>query len=130
MSVARSSGALVAQVLIVTRESVRDGCGSEGTEVLTLTKLNALVRSPVTERRHDDRFGTSAPNRVSRKRSKAVWSNTSRLPSPPRANGETIISGTRKPSPIGPATPLASDGSGLTVRYSPGVPAGAVAGGT
>jgi hypothetical protein len=44
--VTRSIGALVAQVLMVTRESVLEGCGSEGTEVSTLTKLKALVRSP------------------------------------------------------------------------------------
>ena len=32
--------------------------------------------------------------------------------------------------PIGPRIPPASEGRGETVRYSPGVPAGAVGGGT
>jgi hypothetical protein len=72
--VTRSIGALVAQVLMVTRESVLEGCGSEGTEVSTLTKLKALVRSPTAERRQEDRLGTSAPKRVSRKRRSEVWS--------------------------------------------------------
>ncbi len=40
-------------------------------------KLNALVRSPVTLRRQPLRFGTSTPNRVSRKRRIEVWSNVS-----------------------------------------------------
>src|SRR5437588_420194 len=115
---------------MVTRESVRDGCGSDGTDVLTVTKLNALVRSPVIDRRQEVKLGTSGPNRVSRKRSSDVWSNTLWLTRPPRANGETISSGTRKPRPIGPATPAASEGRGLAVRYSPAVPAGAAGGGT
>jgi hypothetical protein len=96
--VAKSIGALVAQVLMVTRESVLDGCGSDGTEVLTLTKLNALVRSPTTDRRHEDRLGTSAPKRVSRKRRSEMWSNVRRETKPPRAKGETIRRGTRKPA--------------------------------
>ena len=105
LSVARSSGALAAHVLIVTRESVGDGCGSDGTDGSTVAKLNAAVRSPVTERRHADRFGTSAPKRVSSRRSTDVWSNVVEQTKPPRLNGETTSIGTRKPSPIGPATP-------------------------
>ena len=38
--------------------------------------------------------------------------------------------GTRKPSPTGPTMPTAVDGSGFTVRYSPGVPGGGTGGGT
>jgi hypothetical protein len=72
--VARSSGALVAPVLIVTCRSVGEGCGSLGTDRSTLAKLKALVRSPTAERRHEDRFGTSAPKRVSRNRNSDVWS--------------------------------------------------------
>jgi hypothetical protein len=128
--VTRSIGALVAQVLMVTRESVLDGCGREGTEVLILTKLKALVRSPTAERRHEDRLGTSAPKRVSRKRNSEVWSKVPCETKPPRAKGETMSRGTRKPSPIGPATPEASEGRGLAVMYSPSVAAGAVGGGT
>jgi len=43
--------------------------GSGGIEVSGLVKLKALVRSPTVERRHAERFGTSAPKRVSKKRS-------------------------------------------------------------
>src|SRR5437588_11821303 len=64
-SVARSSGALAAQLLMVTRESAGDGWGSDGTEASTRAKLNTRVMSPVTERRHAVRFGTSAPKRTS-----------------------------------------------------------------
>ena len=124
------SGALVAQLDIVTRESAADGCGSDGTEESTFTKLKAPVRSPTAARRHAVRFGTSAPNRRSISRSVEVWSKTSWETNPPRLNGETTSVGTRNPRPIGPATAPASDGSGLTVRYSPAVPAGAVGGGT
>src|SRR5579862_1684093 len=69
---ARSSGAPTAQLLEVTRESVVEGCGREGTEASTLAKLNAVVMSPVLERRHEDRLGTSTPNRVSSRRSVEV----------------------------------------------------------
>ena len=41
----------------------------EKPEALTWAKLNALVMSPVAFRRHVVRLGTSAPKRVSRKRS-------------------------------------------------------------
>jgi len=51
--------------------------GSRGTERSGRAKENALVRSPVTERLHALRLGTSAPNRVSRKRSTEVWSKRS-----------------------------------------------------
>src|SRR5205814_7667794 len=70
------------------------------------------------------------PKRDSMNRRVDVRSNTPELTNPPRANGETTSVGTRKPSPIGPAMPSAASGSGLTVRYSPGVPGGAVGGGT
>src|SRR5579863_3978332 len=106
------------------RESVTEGCGSGGTDRLCLARFNALVRSPVTERRQADRFGTSAPKRVSKNRSSEVWSKVSWHTKPPRLHGETTSSGTRKPNPIGPLSPSASDGSGLAVRYSPAVPAG------
>src|SRR2546421_1088137 len=46
--------------------------GNAGTVSSGAAKLSALVRSPTTPRRHADRFGTSAPNRVSRKRSSDV----------------------------------------------------------
>ena len=49
---------------------------------------------------------------------------------PPRLNGDSTSMGTRNPSPIGPAIPLASEGSGWTVRYSPSVPGGATGGST
>src|SRR5262249_36199920 len=75
------------------------------------------------------RFGTSTPKRVSRKRRSDVWSNVSEQTKPPREYGETRRSGTRKPSPIGPATPAASPGSGFTLSHSPGVPFGATGGG-
>ena len=48
------------------------GVGSEGTDVSTLLKLNAVVMSPTAPLRHADRFGTSAPNRVSMNRSNDV----------------------------------------------------------
>src|SRR5271166_3475869 len=70
-------------------------------------KLKALVRSPVWARRQALRFGTSEPKRVSRNRSVEVWSNVSEHTSPPCENGETTSIGTRKPRPIGPATPSA-----------------------
>ena len=108
--------------------------GNDGTEVSTLWKLNAVVMSPTADRRHAERFGTSAPNRVSRNRSNEVWSNTSDDTSPPRVNGDTMIIGTRNPSPIGPVTsgvpPSDGSGTGGAVKYSPGVPGGAVGGGT
>jgi hypothetical protein len=63
------------------------------------------VRSPTAERRHAVRFGTGTPKRVSRKRSIEVWSKISELTQPPRLHGEITTIGTRKPSPIGPATP-------------------------
>src|ERR1017187_5042570 len=93
-------------------------------------KLKALVRSPVALRRQALRFGTLTRKRVSRKRSVEVWSNVSDETSPPREKGETTSIGTRKPRPIGPRTPWAATGSVPTVRYSPGVPAGAAGGAT
>src|SRR5437660_12905750 len=98
-----------------------DGLGGE-------PKLNAPVRSPTIPRRHLVRFGTSAPKRRSRKRRIDVWSKVSEETSPPRLKGEITSAGTRKPRPIGPAIPFAA--AGRTCRYSPGVPGGAVGGGT
>src|SRR5205085_2136973 len=48
--------------------------------------------------------------------------------SPPRVNGEITRHGTRKPRPIGPLKPPASAES--FTNSSPGVPGGAVGGGT
>ena len=42
--------------------------GNVGTDVSGLLKLRAFVMSPTVARRHADKLGTSAPNRVSRKR--------------------------------------------------------------
>src|SRR5436309_2444132 len=124
------SGACVGQLLPSTRGSARDGVGSDGTLVFGAAKLNAAVMSPVTDLRQAERFGTSAPKRVSRKRSVEVWSKVSEQTKPPREKGETTSIGTRKPRPIGPRIPFASSGSVPTVRYSPGVPGGATGGGT
>src|SRR5881398_549338 len=108
--------------------------GNDGTVSSGAAKLSALVRSPTTPRRHADRFGTSAPNRVSRKRSSDVRSKRSDATKPPRLKGEITSSGTRNPSPIGPETggfPITlGSGTGAAVTYSPGVPGGAVSGGT
>src|SRR5579863_82478 len=97
-------------------------------------KLNALVRSPTVARRHALKLGTSAPNRVSRNRKIEVWSNRSDETKPPRLNGERISIGTRKPSPMGPSMgglpTTVGSGTAGAVTYSPGVPGGAVTGGT
>src|SRR5882672_9795272 len=106
-----------------TRWSASDGVGSDGTEASdAAAKLKVPLRSPTTPRRHAEMLGASTPKRVSSSLSIEVWSKTSLDTSPPRVNGEHTIIGTRKPSPIGPATPLASAGSGETLMYSPGVP--------
>jgi len=115
---------------VVTRGSLSEVEGRFGTDVFGEAKLNAEVMSRVTERRQCERLGTSAPKRVSRKRSVEVWSKVSEQTNPPRENGETTSVGTRNPSPIGPRMPAASELSGLAVTYSPVVPAGAVGGGT
>jgi len=47
-------------------EMAATGDGRFGMEVFGDLKLNALVRSPTVARRHALRFGTSAPNLVSR----------------------------------------------------------------
>src|SRR5947207_4325684 len=108
--------------------------GNDGTVVSGFEKLNALVISPTAARRHAERFATSAPKRVSRKRRIEVWSKGSEEINPPRLNGEITNVGTRNPRPIGPAIGglPATVGSGTAgaVTYSPGVPAGAVIGGT
>ena len=51
-------------------------------------------------------FGAVTPNRSSRKRSWEVWSKVCEQIRPPRLNGESTSSGTRKPSPIGPGDPV------------------------
>ncbi len=88
------------------------------------------VRSLVVPRRQAEMLGAVTPNRASRNRSWEVWSKVSWQTQPPTLNGETTSIGTRKPRPIGPATPLASLGRGLPVRYSPAVPGGATGGAT
>src|SRR5947209_1207141 len=123
------SAACVGQLLSTIRGSLRDGVGKDGTVALGATsRLNAAVMSPVCSRRHWLKFGTSGPNRRSRKRSSEVWSNVFLHTSPPRVNGEITRHGTRKPRPIGPLKPPASAES--FTNSSPGVPGGAVGGGT
>src|SRR5439155_8335732 len=123
------SAACVGQLLSTMRGSVREAPGSDGTDGLGPTaKLNAAVRSPVCSRRHLLKFGTLGPKRRSRKRSVEVWSNLLWHTRPPRENGEITSIGTRKPSPIGPLKPPASSES--FTSSSPGVPGGAVGGGT
>src|ERR1700721_2940550 len=75
-------------------------------------------------------FGTVTLKTDAMNSSWDVWSKTSEQTHPPFENGETTSMGTLTPSPIGPAMPPAVDGRGSTVRYSPGVPSGAVGGGT
>ena len=108
--------------------------GRLGIDVSGALKFSAVVMSPTVARRHVLKFGTSAPKRVSKKRSTEVWSNKSELTNPPRPNGEIISIGTRKPSPIGPVIAglptTVGSGTAGRVTYSPGVPGGAVVGGT
>ena len=49
--------------------SAADVEGKVGTDASGLLKLKAFVMSPTVARRHADKLGTSAPNRVSMKRS-------------------------------------------------------------
>jgi hypothetical protein len=86
--------------------------------------------SPTVLRRHPLMLGSRTPKRRSSKRKVEVWSNTSLHTQPPRVLGDITRAGTRKPSPIGPAIPAATLGSGDAVTHSPGVPSGAVGGGT
>jgi hypothetical protein len=116
------------QLLCVTDGAVREVAGRLGTVESTRTRFRALVRSPTAWRRQSLRFGTGVPKRVSRKRRVEVWSKVSVATRPPRLIGESTSIGTRSPRPIGPAIAWASDGSGLTVRYSPGVPAAGTGG--
>ena len=104
--------------------------GSLGTVGSLRFGCSADVRSPAVWRRQAEMLGACTPKRSSRKRSCDVWSKTSDATCPPRLKGERTSIGTRKPMPIGPAVPLASSGSGETVRYSPAVPSGATGGGT
>ena len=55
-----------------TLEAAAATDGRFGIDVSDFVKLNALVISPTVVRRHADRFGTSAPKRVSRKRKTEV----------------------------------------------------------
>src|SRR5213076_2031647 len=123
-------GALVGQSLPKTRGSARDGAGRVGTDPSGDAKSKADVRSPTTERRQALKFVTSTPKRRSRNSSVEVRSKVSEQTKPPRLKGDATSIGTRKPNPIGPRTPSAADGNGSTVTYSPGVPGGAVGGGT
>lgn len=86
--------------------------------------------SPTVRRRHELMFGSRTPKRCSRNFRVDVWSNTSLDTRPPQLHGDITSTGTRKPSPIGPAIPDAPLGSGEAVTHSPGVPSGAVGGGT
>src|SRR5206468_8934832 len=123
-------GALVGQSPPQARGSARDGAGRVGTDPSGDAKSKADVRSPTTERRQALKFGTSTPKRRSRNSSVEVRSKVSEQTKPPRLKGDATSIGTRKPNPIGPRTPSAADGNGSTVTYSPGVPGGAVGGGT
>src|ERR1051326_6671410 len=73
--------------------SAATGVGSAGADKSGAVMSSADVRSPVTERRHAERFGTSTPKRVSRKRSIDVWSNRSEHTQPPRLNGDSTSIG-------------------------------------
>src|SRR5882757_5495167 len=75
--------------------------GSVEIRVSWSRKSNALVRSPQTARRHGEMFGSCTPVQRSRKRITEVWSATSEFTQPPLLHGETIVIGTRGPSPIG-----------------------------
>ena len=85
-------------------------------------------------RRQALRLGTSAPNRVSRNRSREVWSKRSEDTNPPLLNGEITSIGTRKPRPMGPRIcgepTTVGSGTAGAVTYSPVVPEGAVTGAT
>src|SRR5205823_2661042 len=126
----KPTGAFVGQSLSSTRWSACDVAGRLGTELSLAAKLKAAVRSPTVARRQSLMFGTSTPNRRSRKSRVEVRSKVSDETKPPRLKGETTSAGIRKPRPIGPAVPSAALGRGFTVKYSPAVPAGAVGGGT
>ena len=111
---------------VMTVEIAALADGSDGIDVSGLVKLKALVMSPTVARRHAERFGTSAPKRVSRKRRSEVWSKRSDEMNPPRLNGEMTNVGTRKPRPMGPgdrrAAGTVGSGTAGAVTYSPGVP--------
>src|SRR6202049_2388898 len=81
-------GAWVGQSLFSTRVSAVEGWGSGGTDASGLAKLNALVRSPVTDRRQALRLGASRAKSVSRNRKSKVWSNVSEHTKPPRERSE------------------------------------------
>src|SRR5580692_7041027 len=111
--------------------SVSVAAGRDGLDLMgARPSASAVVRSPVTLRRHADRFGTVTPKRVSMNCRVEVWSKVSLARNPPRVKGDIRMHGTRKPRPTGPTMPPAVEGSGFTVRYSPAVPGGAVGGGT
>jgi hypothetical protein len=75
---------------------------------LGVLKLNALVRSPTTARRHGVMLASTmsvspCAKRASRKRINEVWSSSCELTQPPLVHGETMSIGTRIPRPYGPA---------------------------
>jgi hypothetical protein len=75
--------------------------GSIGNAVVgAAVKFNAPVKSPVTPRRHADKFGTCTPNRVSMNRSTEVWSSVPEYLNPPALNGEITSAGVRSPNPM------------------------------
>lgn len=87
------------------RPMVCEVSGSAGSPYTGLAKSNTLVRSPQTRRRQSLMFThcagvPRAAVQVSRKRSTEVWSKVSELTQPPRVQGETAMSGTRKPRPM------------------------------
>ena len=61
-----------------------------------------------------------------RSRRHEVWSLTSEHTQPPWVHGETMMHGTRKPSPIGSPSPGVPNGE-VRVTNSSGVPAGSTA---
>src|ERR1700733_3090745 len=68
---------------VSTCEIAATGEGRLGIELFGALKLNALVISPTVARRHALRFGTSAPNLVSKNRRMDVWSKRSEDTNPP-----------------------------------------------
>ena len=98
-------------------------------------QLKAAVEAgATTPERQAEMFVQLMPKRSSRSWIWEVWSKRSEFTYPPRLNGETTSSGTRKPSPMGPDTPPSVPPAplrlGVPVTNSPAVPAGATGGGT
>src|ERR1700722_15941415 len=94
-----------------------------------LLNRKADVRSLTVLRRHALMLGSWTPVICSRNWSCEVWSDTPEYTYPPTVQGETIMQGTRKPSPTGsppPAWPVWE----VRVTNSSGVPADGVGGPT